>query len=150
MRWRVPRHQAPPRAHFSGRGALGAAGARPWPAIDAMSVTRTDARARAAASAAGAPAAAQPCASKSSQPSAEADDQEEPVRRLPLRELAVDPAVLIFLLMHVLALATPWWWAGRATWRDAALVAASYTVRMFGACAEARVPLGAAQRAARA
>jgi hypothetical protein len=60
------------------------------------------------------------------------DEAEAPVRRLPLSELAADPAVLTFVAMHVLALATPWL-VGGVTWRTAALVAASYTARMFGA-----------------
>jgi hypothetical protein len=59
-------------------------------------------------------------------------DAPTPVHRLPLRALATDPAVLVFMLMHVLAACTPWW-VGGPTWRDAALVVASYTARMFGA-----------------
>lgn len=59
-------------------------------------------------------------------------DWAEPVRRLPLRELALDPAVVVFILMHVVAFATPWW-AGGVTRKDAAIVVASYTARMFGA-----------------
>ena len=57
---------------------------------------------------------------------------DEPVRRLSLPELATDPAVVVFALMHVVALLTPWL-VGRPTWRSAALVFASYTARMFGA-----------------
>jgi hypothetical protein len=60
------------------------------------------------------------------------DDGPPPVHRLPLKQLACDPAVLVFMLMHVLAATTPWW-AGGPTWGVAALVVASYTARMFGA-----------------
>jgi hypothetical protein len=72
-------------------------------------------------------------------------DWAEPVRRLPLRELATDPAVVIFVLMHVLAAATPWW-AGGVTRKDAALVVASYTARMFGAQPAPGLRMGAKKR----
>ena len=63
---------------------------------------------------------------------AEEADWSEPVRRLPLRELVVDPAVVIFLLMHVLAAATPWWYGGVRR-QDVGITVASYIARMFGA-----------------
>jgi hypothetical protein len=63
---------------------------------------------------------------------AEEADWSEPVRRLPLRELVVDPAVVIFMLMHVLAAATPWWYGGLRR-QDVVITVASYVARMFGA-----------------
>ena len=63
---------------------------------------------------------------------AEEADWSEPVRRLPLRELVVDPAVVIFMLMHVLAAATPWWYGGLRR-QDIVITVASYVARMFGA-----------------
>jgi len=50
---------------------------------------------------------------------------------LPLAQLLVDPAVIVFVLLHVAALAAPWW-AGGLTWSAAGAVCASYTARMFG------------------
>ncbi len=55
-----------------------------------------------------------------------------PATRLPLRALATDPAVLIFAVLHLAALATPLVFRGFSR-ADAALVAASYAARMFGA-----------------
>ena len=55
-----------------------------------------------------------------------------PATRLPLRVLVRDPAVVVFALLHVLALAVPFMYRG-FTRADAALVAVSYGTRMFGA-----------------
>lgn len=55
-----------------------------------------------------------------------------PATRLPLRVLVRDPAVVVFALLHVLALAIPFLYRG-FTRADAALVAVSYGTRMFGA-----------------
>ena len=59
-------------------------------------------------------------------------DDTGPETMLPLRELATDPAVLVFALLHVVALATPFLYRGFSA-SDAVLVAVSYTARMFGA-----------------
>jgi hypothetical protein len=59
-------------------------------------------------------------------------DDTGPETMLPLRALATDPAVLVFALLHVVALATPFLYRGFSA-SDAVLVATSYTARMFGA-----------------
>ena len=109
-----------------------------------MCTTTRAAGARLRASAADVPSAAQDvdCVAKAAPHSdaheralvdgVEEADWAEPVRRLPLWELVTDAAVVIFVLMHVVAAATPWW-AGGVTRKDVALVVASYTARMFGA-----------------
>ena len=62
-----------------------------------------------------------------------AGDATGPETILPLWTLLSDPAVIVFALLHVVALATPWLYRGFSA-SDAVLVAASYTARMFGAC----------------
>jgi hypothetical protein len=59
--------------------------------------------------------------------------------RLPLRELVFDPAVAVFFLLHVAALASVLHFRP-FTLRDAALVVASYSARMFGAAPRRRPP----------
>ena len=60
----------------------------------------------------------------------ESVEKSGPATRLPWRTLALDPAVLVFAVLHAAAFATPFLY--RATWRDVVLVIVSYSLRMFG------------------